>query len=59
MTNIYQTAYDLLNQYIFGNTAVAGEFPDLMCVIGGVAMCGFVVALPFCIVKKVINIITR
>lgn len=59
MTNIYQTAYDLINQYVFGNTAVIGEFPDLMCVLGATAMCAFTVAVPFIVIKKGIDLICR
>lgn len=59
MTNIYQTAYDLINQYVYGNTVVAGEFPDLMCVLGATAMCAFTVAVPFIVVKKVIDVLSR
>lgn len=59
MTNLYQTAYDLINHYIFGNTAVLGEYPDLICVLGGTAFCAIAVALPFVVVKKVIELIAR
>lgn len=59
MTNIYQTAYDLINQYVFGNTVTVGEFPDLMCVLGATAMCAFAVAIPFIVVKKVIDLLSR
>lgn len=55
MTNIYQTAYDLINQYIFGNLATIGTYQDLMCVIGATSACAFMVALPFVVVKWVLR----
>lgn len=58
MTNIYQTAYDLLNNYIFGGTVVADTYPDLLCIAGSVACCAFLVTLPFLVVKWTIRAIT-
>lgn len=58
MTNLYQTAYDLINQYIFGNTATFGTYADLMCTIGGTACCAFLVTIPFLVMKWVIRSIS-
>lgn len=55
MYNMYQTAYDLINQYIFGNTAVVGNYMDLMCVVGATACCAFLVTIPFVVVKWVMK----
>lgn len=59
MTNIYQTAYELFNTYIFGGTATLGSYPDLMCVIGATASCAFLVYLPFLVVKWVTRAIAN
>lgn len=55
MTNLYQTAYDLINDYIFGGTALAGSYNELMCVIGATASCAFLVAMPILVVKWVLK----
>lgn len=55
--NVYQTLYDLVNQYIFNNEVVIGSNQELVCVL--VATCGslFVISLPFLIVWKVIKML--
>lgn len=55
--NVYQTLYDLVNQYIFNNTVVVNTYQELVCVL--VATCGalFVMALPFMLVYKVVRML--
>ena len=52
---IYQSLYDLVNQYIFNNSVVTGSYHELVCI--AVATCGsiFVMALPFILVAKVVK----
>lgn len=57
MTNIYQALYDLLNQYVFGNSVVVGTYPDLLCTLISGTACVFLVALPFLVVWKIIKLI--
>lgn len=59
MINLYQTAYDLINDYIFGSSAVSGSYEELICVLGGTALCAFAVALPFVIINKVLTFSSR
>lgn len=59
MTNLYQTAFDLINDYIFGSAAASGSYEELICVLGGTALCAFAVALPFVVVNKVVSLICR
>ena len=56
MYNVYQTFYDLLNQYIFGNTVATGTYQDLICVICSTVACLVVVALPFIVVWRIIRV---
>lgn len=55
--NLYQTCFDLINQYIYGNTVVAGTYQELVCIIASTAAVLFLFSLPFLLVKKVINMI--
>lgn len=57
MSNIYQTLFDLLNTYIFGGTVVGGTYQELVCILVSVIACLFCMALPFLVVKKIIDIL--
>lgn len=54
---IYQSLYDLVNQYIFNNAVIVGSYQELICI--AVATCGavFVMALPFILVIKVVKML--
>ena len=56
MTNIYQQFYNLLNDYIFGSTVVAGTYEDLVCIIVSTIGCLVLVALPFIVVWRIIRV---
>ena len=51
--NIYQALYDLLNQYIYGNSVVVGSHQDLVCVLLSTFGVIFVFSLPFILVYKI------
>lgn len=55
--NIYQSLYDLLNEFVFGNAIVAGSHQDLVATL--ISTCGvvFLVSLPFLLVWKVIRML--
>ena len=55
--NIYQTCYDLVNQYIYGSSIQVGTYQDLVAIVVATAACIFVFALPFFIVKKCLETI--
>ncbi len=55
---IYQTCYDLLNTYVFGNTVVQGSHADLVCVFLSTIACIAVIAVPFVVVWRAITFIT-
>lgn len=53
--NVYQTCYDLINEFIFGNTIVAGTYPDLVAIALSTCATIVVFALPFIIVWRIIR----
>lgn len=55
--NIYQTFYDLLQTYVFGGEILAGSIPDLVSTLLSTGATLFVIAIPFVVVLKVINLI--
>ena len=55
--SIYQSIYDLLNQYVFGNTIVVGSHQDLVATLISTAAVIFMVSLPFLVVWRVIKLI--
>lgn len=57
MINLYQTCYDMLNQYIFGNSIVANTYPDLVVTLFSVTACLFCMAIPFIVVYAGIKLI--
>lgn len=56
--NIYQSLYDLVNQYIYGNAVEAGTYMELVCIIVATAGCLFVMALPFILVYRIIKFLS-
>lgn len=57
LTNgIYQSCFDLVEQYIFGSVAV-GSYQELVCIIVAVTACLFVMALPFILVWRIIKLL--
>lgn len=55
MYSIYQTAYELINTYVFGNTAVVGSYEDLLCIICATVASITVVALPLKVVHSMVS----
>lgn len=55
--NIYQSIYDLINQYIFGNSIVANSVQDLATTLIALTACIFTFSIPFLIVWKIIKTI--
>ena len=55
--NIYQALYDLLNEFVYGSSIVAGSHQDLVATL--IATCGvvFLVSLPFLLVYKIIRML--
>lgn len=55
--NIYQTLYDLINNYVFAGEIVAETVPDLVTTL--LSTCGtiFVVAIPFILIWKLLTLI--
>lgn len=56
MTNIYTTIYQLLESILFGSVT-AGTYPDMICVMVSTFACLFMIAVPFIVVYKVIQLI--
>lgn len=55
--NIYQSLYDLVNTYVYGNTIVAGSVADLVATLIGTCGCLFLVSLPFLLVWRIARMI--
>lgn len=55
----YQALYDLVNTYIFGGSVEVGTYTELVCILVATVGSLFVIALPFVIVLKVINMLLR
>lgn len=55
--NLYQTCFDLINQYIYGNSVVSGTYQELVCIIASTGAVLFLFALPFLLVKKILNML--
>lgn len=55
--NIYQSLYDLINEYVFGMSIVAGTHQDLVATLISTAGVVFLVSLPFMLVWRVIKLI--
>lgn len=47
MVNWYQHTYDMLNEWIYGNTAAVGSYEDMILCMVSTAAVLFMVALPF------------
>lgn len=57
--NIYQTLYDLVNNYIFNGSVVANSNQELVTMLVATIGSIFIIALPFLVVWQVIRGITR
>lgn len=55
--SIYQSIYDLINTYVFGNAIVVGTYQDLVTIILSTIACVYLVALPFLVVRKLLSMI--
>lgn len=52
MTGIYQTIFQLINQYIFGGVTLdVTSYEHLMCVVGGTIITVLLAAAPFIVVR--------
>lgn len=54
--SIYETLYQLVEQYIFGIVA-QGTYQELICILISCVGCLFVFALPFVLVLKVLKVL--
>ena len=54
--NVYQTCYDLVNQFLYGGQIIAGSYMELVAIIVATAATLFVFAIPFIIVYRFIKI---
>lgn len=55
--NIYQTLYDIINQYVFNNSIVVNSVQDLATTLISLAGTIFVIAIPFILVWRVIKML--
>lgn len=55
--NIYQSLYDTLNTYVFGNSIVANSVQDLATTLISLGGTIFLVAIPFLVVWRIIKVI--
>lgn len=55
--NIYQTCFDLMNQYVYGGTVQPDTFTELVCILFSTAACLFVMSVPFIVVFLFIKFI--
>lgn len=54
--SIYQSIYDIINQYIFGMSIVSGSYQDLVAIFLSSVACIFFFALPLVIVWRIIRV---
>lgn len=47
INNWYLYTYDMLNQWLYGATAVEGTYQDMLLCILSTSLCLFMLALPF------------
>lgn len=55
--SIYENIYQLVNTYIFNGSIVTGSYQDLVTIILSTIACVYLVAFPFLVVRKLLNII--
>lgn len=55
--SIYQSLYDLINQYVFNNTLVENSVQDLATTLISLGGCIFLIAIPFIVVIKVLQLV--
>lgn len=54
---IYDSIYNLLNQYIFGGNIIPSSVQESSCSLVATALCLFVVAIPFVMVWRLIKLL--
>lgn len=55
--SVYDSIYDLLNQYIFSGNIIPSSVQDSSCSLVATALCLFVVAIPFIMVWRLIKLL--
>lgn len=55
--NIYQNCYNLINEYLYGSSIVAGSWEELTAVLLATIGTVFLFSIPFIIVYKTICLI--
>lgn len=55
--NIYQSIYDLINQYVFSNAIEPSSVQDLATTLISLGACIFMISLPFILVWRIIKIL--
>lgn len=53
---IYDSIYELLNQFVFGGNIIPSSIQDSACSIVSTALCLFVVSIPFVLVWRVLKL---
>lgn len=56
---MFQSLYDIINTYIFSGAVVPETYTDLCCTLASTIGVFALVAIPFFVVFKVINILFR
>lgn len=55
--NIYETFYNLLETYVFGNAIAVGSFQELIAILFATSATIFAISIPFIVVFKAIKVI--
>lgn len=56
---MFQNLYDLINQYVFSGAVQADSYVDLVCTLVSTIGVFALVAIPFVVVFKLVNILFR
>lgn len=55
MTGLYEQFYELLKELIFGESVTQYVWAEFICQAGSAIACVLLIAIPFCIVWRVIR----
>lgn len=56
---MFQNLYDLINQYVFSGAVQADSYSDLVCTLASTIGVFALVAIPFFVVFKLVNMLFR
>lgn len=54
--SIYQSIYNIINQYIFNNAIITNSIQDLAVTLVSLTACLFLIAVPFILVWRLIKL---